>query len=93
MDNNRGYPDYRWVIFGLIIFCMFTSTLVFAAIVPILGFLISDLNINVTLAGLLMSVVSLMMGFSMFMCPWIINKIGEKNSLMIGMWAILWEQR
>jgi len=56
MDITNGY---RWVILGLLTFCVLVYGIIFQTIPPILPILISTFNISYTQAGALMSLFTL----------------------------------
>ncbi len=70
MERSERIESYRWVILGIVYLSILAFTLIFQSIPPILPFILSELHLTYTQAGLLMSLfafpgifVSLLGGF------------------------------
>jgi MFS family permease len=86
MSNRSYYQGYKWVmlVLTLLVSLLITENYMFPA--PILPVFMKDLNIDITQAGLVISIIGLMFGFGIIFGSFVVQKLGIKNTMVVGLW-------
>ena len=79
---------YRFVIVGLILWANFAFGLSFVSVAPILPIITEDYGISHTMAGLLVSVVFIIMAIFGLAGGIIVGRLGTRRSLTIGLFMM-----
>jgi predicted MFS family arabinose efflux permease len=87
MDQKKA-PAYRWVIEVLLIFALFSQTLIWLAPAPILQPIIKDLGISLGSAGLIISVIALCISVFSFLGAIIAERLGALRAMLAGLWLL-----
>ena len=88
MANSETTSSYRWVIEALLILALASQTLTWLAPAPILGPIIKDLHIDLSAAGLIISVIALCIAIFALAGAIVAQRIGALRSFIIGLWLL-----
>ncbi len=88
MENTKTLSPYRWVIEVLLFLLLFSQTLTWLAPAPILAPIIKSLGIKLGQAGLIISVIALLISIFSMLGAVIAARLGALRSLIIGVWLL-----
>lgn len=79
------YTKYRYVIEGIWLITALVQSISWQSISPVLENVIADMNISYSQGGVLLTIVQLVAGISIFFGTKVIEKIGIKKTTLIGL--------
>jgi MFS family permease len=88
---DMGKPDlspYRWVIEILLVLALFSRVFAWLAPAPILGPIIRSLNLTLSQAGLLISVIALCIGIFSMLGAVVMERLGARGAMLTGVWVL-----
>jgi len=88
MEEKKPLSPYRWVIEVLLFLLLFSQTLTWLAPAPILAPIIKSLGIKLGQAGLIISVIALLISIFSMLGAMIAGRLGALRSLIIGVWLL-----
>ena len=88
MATGEKPSSYRWVIEALLILALASQTLTWLAPAPILGPIIKDLHIDLSAAGLIISVIALCIAIFALAGAIVAQRIGALRSFILGLWLL-----
>lgn len=88
MASSEETSSYRWVIEVLLVLALASQTLIWLAPAPILGPIIKDLHIDLSAAGLIISVIALCIAIFALAGAIVAQRIGALRSFIIGVWLL-----
>lgn len=88
MAASEKTSSYRWIIEGLLVLALACQTLTWLAPAPILGPIIKDLHIDLSAAGLIISVIALCIAIFALAGAIVAQRIGALRSFIIGVWLL-----
>lgn len=88
MATSETTSSYRWIIEVLLILALACQTLTWLAPAPILGPIIQDLHIDLSAAGLIISVIALCIAIFAIAGAIVAQRIGALRSFLIGVWLL-----
>lgn len=77
--DNKTYSNYRWVMQILWMLATMAQTVIWLALSPLLTTVMDDLHLDYGQGGILLTIVMLMGGVSLFLGNIIIDKMGMKK--------------
>jgi MFS family permease len=86
-DANRLSP-YRWVIELLLLLTLLSQSLTWLAPAPLLLPISKSLNISMTSAGLIISIIALCIAIFSMAGAIVMEKLGVLRALILGMWLM-----
>src|SRR5580704_14402860 len=88
MPAGEKTSSYRWIIEVLLVLALACQTLTWLAPAPILGPIIKDLHIDLSAAGLIISVIALCIAIFALAGAIVAQRIGALRSFIIGVWLL-----
>ncbi len=88
MATSEQTSSYRWVIEVLLVLALASQTLIWLAPAPILGPIIKDLHIDLSAAGLIISVIALCIAIFALAGAIVAQRIGALRSFIVGVWLL-----
>lgn len=85
MNNTSLDHPYRWMMMTLCVLALLGQTFTWLAPAPLLGKIITGLNISVGKAGSLLTVITLVTGLFAFAGSFFVDKLGAKLAMFFGL--------
>jgi len=87
LSNIHG-TRYRWVIAFIVFMGITGMNVMWFVPSPLLTIIMQDLNIDLTLGGLGISIICLLMAVFSLTGGWLAERIGTKKAFMYGLWLM-----
>lgn len=87
--EQKSLGMYRWFILAMLLFIALARGLVWYSPGPLLATIMDDLSINYSEAGVLLSVISLMFAFFVYLGSYLVDRFGVKWAMLIGLTIIM----
>lgn len=86
--EKAAKPAYRWIILICLALYPFLALVPMMAPAAVLSNIMSDLNIGLSLGGLIMMIGTVMCGVCMFVGSYVENALGTRKALVLGIWLM-----
>ena len=87
MSNNHS-NNYRWIIAFIVFMGIMGMNVMWFVPSPLLTIIMQDLDINLTLGGLGISILCLLIAIFSLIGGWLGERIGSKKAFMYGLWLM-----
>jgi len=86
--SNYHVTKYRWVIAFIVSMGIMGMNVMWFIPSPLLTIIMNDLNLNLTLGGLGISIICLLIATFSLTGGWLVERIGAKKAFMYGLWLM-----
>lgn len=86
--EKTAKPAYRWLILVCLALYPFLALVPMMAPAAVLSDIMRDLDIGLSLSGLIMLIGTVMCGVCMFVGSWVENALGSRKALILGIWLL-----
>lgn len=87
MINEQG-NKYRWVIVFIVFLGIMGMNVIWFVPSPLLTIIMEDLDLNLSLGGLGISIICLLIAIFSLTGGWLAERIGAKKAFMYGLWLM-----